>query len=168
VVAEGEVSTVEPEDHRDGVVPGDALVSARDDGRGAPTAGDGVVEEQPPLAPHLRDRPDRPRPPRAHARSQSRLLLLLMFGAIPMVVVFVVVLNSLSTGPPAVDARGSGQSLERVTRYCNYTANDEVYEACLTRTDPRVVARQRTNAARYARGELTRCLSDAGPRCTIR
>jgi hypothetical protein len=145
VVAEDEVSAAPPEDDRDG-----------------------IVEEQPPLAPHLRDRPDRPRPARAHARSQSRLLLLLMFGAIPMVVVFVVVLNSLSNGPPAVDARGSGQSLERVTRYCNYTANDEVYEACLTRTDPRVVDRERSNAARYARGELTRCLADAGPRCLIR
>jgi hypothetical protein len=151
-VAEGEVSTPPPDGDR-GVRPGED---------------DGPPEELPPLAPHLRDRPDRPRPPRAHARSQSRLLLLLMFGAIPMIVVFVVVLNSLSTGPPAVDARGSGESLERVTRYCNYTASDEVYDACLTRTDPRVVAREKSNAARYARGELTRCLPDAGPRCTIR
>lgn len=129
---------------------------------------EGALEELPPLAPHLRERPDRPRPPRAHARSQSRLLLLLMFGAIPLIVVFVVVLNSLSTGPPAVDARGSGENLDRVTRYCQYTATDATYGDCLNRTDPRVVAREKSNAARYARGEITRCLSDAGPRCTIR
>ncbi len=126
--------------------------------------------EPEPLPEHLQNRLDRPRTTTTQARSQSRLIMLLMFGLIPMIVVLVVVLNSLGSGPPDPSARGANDSLNEVTRYCVYTArNDADYEDCLNRTDPRVIEREQTNAARYARGELLRCLSDAtGYRCTLR
>lgn len=127
------------------------------------------ADREPPLAEHLEHRPDRPRPPRAQQRSQSRLMLLLLFGLIPMLVVVVVVLNSLSSGPPDQTTGNAQRDLNVVTRYCIYSAKTlDAYDGCLSQTDRRVVARERTNAARYARGELTRCLADAGPRCTLR
>jgi hypothetical protein len=132
-------------------------------------ADDGALPELPPLAPHLRDRPDRQQSGRTRARSQNRLLLLLMFGAIPMIVVFVVVLNSLGSGPPDPSARGAEDSLNLVTRYCVYSAKPfDAYDACLNQTDARVVRQENSNAARYARAELTTCKADAGPRCTLR
>ncbi len=124
----------------------------------------------PPLAPHLRDRPDRPRGERefVQGRSRARLILLLLFVGLPVVVLVVVVLNSLASGPPDRDAQAS-TDLNAITRYCIYkTRNDGQYDDCLKRSDPRVVRREDSNAARYARGELTRCLADAGPRCTLR
>lgn len=127
--------------------------------------------DEPPLAPHLANRPDRPRGEAAVAkgRSQGRLILLLLFAAIPFVVLLVVVLNSLSTGPPARSAEAGAGELNQVTRYCVYKARDqEDYTDCVKRSDPRVVRRENTNAGRYARGEITRCLADAGPRCTLR
>lgn len=140
-----------------------------DEPRDEPPGPDDGLEPLPPLAQHLRERPDRPRPGRAHARSQSRLLLLLMFGAIPLIVVFVVVLNSLSTGPPDRNSRGADEGLNEVARYCVYSVRStDDYAGCLSATDRRVVAAERTNAGRYARGELVRCLSDAGPMCKIR
>ena len=54
------------------------------------------------------------------------------------------------------------RSLERKAR------NDGQYDDCLRRTDPRVIRVEQSNPARYARAELTRCLPDAGPRCTLR
>ncbi|MGX6447013.1 hypothetical protein ACVU7I_02920 [Patulibacter sp. S7RM1-6] len=127
------------------------------------------ADREPPLAEHLANRPDRPRAGRERQRSQSRLLLLLLFGLIPMLVVFVVVLNSLGSGPPDPGAGEAQQDLEIVTRYCTYSARTfGGYDDCLRGTDRRVVEREDTNAGRYARGELTRCLADAGPRCTLR
>jgi hypothetical protein len=124
----------------------------------------------PPLAPHLRDRPDRVIGERefVQGRSRARLILLLLFVGLPVVVLLVVVLNSLASGPPDRSAQASTGHNE-VTRYCVYQArNDGQYDDCLRRTDYRVVRREDSNAARYARGEITRCLPDAGPRCTLR
>lgn len=125
----------------------------------------------PPLPPHLRDRPDRPRtgPQIAQGKSQARLILVLLFAAIPMVVVFVIVLNSLATGPPDPSAGGAESTLNEVTRYCTYTAaSNAAYNDCLDHTDYRVIQREKSNAARYARGQLMQCLPGSGFRCTIR
>ncbi|CAB4930371.1 unannotated protein [freshwater metagenome] len=132
--------------------------------------GDDGPREDAPLARHLRDRPDRPIGEREfiQGRSRARLILLLFFVGLPVIVLVVVVLNSLASGPPDRDARAS-TGLNEVTRYCTYKARgDEQYRDCLVRTDFRVVRREDSNPARYARGELTRCLVDAGPRCTLR
>lgn len=127
--------------------------------------------ELPPLADHLRNHPDRPRP-QGKARSQSRLILLMLFAAVPMLVLFVVVLGSLSSGPPTTEpdtGGGSSSGLAQVTRYCNYTAQTEAdFEPCLDRNRDRGFLKTNTNAARYARGDIDECLSDAGPRCTVR
>jgi hypothetical protein len=127
-------------------------------------------QDEAPLAPHLRDRPDRPIGEREfiQGRSRARLILLLLFVGLPVIVLVVVVLNSLASGPPDRDAQAS-TGLNEVTRYCTYKArNDEQYRDCLVRTDFRVVRREDSNPGRYGRGELTRCLVDAGPRCTLR
>lgn len=125
---------------------------------------------QPPLARHLRERPDRPIGERefVQGRSRARLLLLLMFVGLPVIVLVVVVLNSLASGPPERDA-AANTGLNEVTRYCTYKARgDEQFDDCIRRTDFRVVRREDSNAGRYGRSELTRCLADAGPRCTLR
>lgn len=140
-------------------------------GPDAPVGGARPDAGDPPLAPHLANRPDRPRGEAALARgrSQGRLILLLLFAAIPFVVLVVVVLNSLATGPPARSGEAGPGELNQVTRYCVYRSrNQEGYTDCLTRSDSRVVRRENSNAGRYARGEITRCLADAGPRCTLR
>ncbi|MGE4428380.1 MAG: hypothetical protein AB7G37_18145 [Solirubrobacteraceae bacterium] len=177
----------EPPDDHSGEAPDTADASGTEDVPGAAdapgtadasdTAGASDPAELPgavdptegPLPPHLRVSPD---DPAARSRSRSRLILLLFFGFIPMIVVFMVVLHSLWSGPPAVDdptRGGSGSRLALVTRYCVYTAkDDDDYYDCLDRTDGRVVERDPSPAGRYARGELTRCLEDAGYRCTIR
>lgn len=129
-------------------------------------------DELPPLADHLRNRPDGPR--RAgKARSQNRLLLLMLFAVIPLLVVFAVVLGSLASGPPSTDpdpdARGTSSGLAQVTRYCNYVAQTEAaFQPCLDDNRDRAFLAEDTNPARYAKGELTECLDDAGPRCTAR
>jgi len=123
----------------------------------------------PELPEHLRISPD---DPHARSRSRSRLTLLLLFGFLPLIVVFIIILHSLWSGPPAMDdpvRGGSSSRLAMVTRYCVYTAtDDDDYYDCLDETDGRVPERDPGNAGRYARGELTRCLEDAGYRCTIR
>lgn len=119
-----------------------------------------------PLAEHLRLSPD---DPAAHNRSRNKLILLLLFGALPMLVVFIVVMTSLVNGPPEPGRGEASRSLGEVTRYCTYVARDDAdYRLCLERTDARLPERERSNAGRYARGELLRCLPDAGPRCTLR
>lgn len=126
----------------------------------------------PPLADHLRNHPDRPRDGRK-ARSQTRLLLMGMFAVIPLLVVFAVVLVSLASGPPSNDPEpgggGAGSGLAQVTRYCNYVAQtEEAFQPCLDDNRDRAFLSEDTNPARYAKGELTECLDDAGPRCTAR
>jgi hypothetical protein len=136
-----------------------------------PERDDSSLPPLPPLPPHLRNRPDRPRGEAdvAQGRSQARLILLLLFAAIPFVVLLVVVLNSLASGPPDRQAQAAAGELNQVTRYCIYkTQRGGPYDDCLKRSDPRVIRREDSNAARYGRGELTRCLADAGPRCTLR
>lgn len=131
------------------------------------TPGDAPTPEAP-LPDHLRNRPDGPRD---HGRSQGRLIVLLLFGLIPMLVVIFVVLNSLSSGPPTPGERGGGATdhLNEVTRYCIYTAKDDAgYRQCLEQTEWRVLEKEKSNAARYARGELDRCLPGSGYRCTLR
>ncbi len=127
-------------------------------------------DDLPPLADHLRNHPDRPDAP-MKVRSQTRLLLLLMFAAIPLLAVFAVVLGSLAEGPPTTDpdARGTSSGLAQVTRYCNYSAQTEAeFQPCLDEHRDRAFLEQDTNPARYARGEITACGEDAGPRCTAR
>jgi hypothetical protein len=131
-------------------------------------------EDLPPLADHLRNHPDRPRQVERvdKARSQTRLLLMMLFAAIPLLVVFVVVLGSLASGPPSTDPEpggGTSSGLAQVTRYCNYVAQTEAeFQPCLDDNRDRAFLSEDSNAARYARGELTRCGPDAGPRCTAR
>lgn len=138
----------------------------------SPTDGaDGAKQDPdggyPPLAHHLRA--DSDAAPESKVKSQARLILLLMFGAIPMIVVFVIVLNSLASGPPGEERATASTALDKVTRYCQYEARDlSEYKYCLGNTDARVVDRDTTNAGKYAREEITRCLADAGPRCTLR
>lgn len=138
-----------------------------DDGR----RDDGPAAE-PPLAPHLANRPDRPVGEREfeQGRSRARLILILLFVALPMVVLVVVVLNSLATGPPDQTADAGLQSgRNEVTRYCVYSVRDyDDYDDCLRTTQANTIRALDTNAGRYARGEITRCLADAGPRCTLR
>lgn len=144
--------------------------SAEVEGRtSAGAAGPADPEGLPPLARHLRERPDRPVGERefVQGRSRARLILLLLFVGLPVIVLVVVVLNSLASGPPERNAQAS-TGLNEVTRYCTYKAREGQYDDCLKRTDFRVVRREDSNPARYARGELTRCLADAGPRCTLR
>ncbi len=130
-------------------------------------------DELPPLADHLRNHPDRPREAArvGKARSQTRLLLLMLFAAIPLLVVLVVVLGSLASGPPSTDPEPGGEvssGLAQVTRYCNYVAQTEAeFQPCLDDNRERGFLSQDTPAARYARGE-TECGPDAGPRCTAR
>jgi hypothetical protein len=128
--------------------------------------------ELPPLADHLRNHPDRPREDRK-ARSQTRLLLMGMFAVIPLLVVFAVVLVSLASGPPSTDpvpgGGGTSSGLAQVTRYCNYVAQtEEAFQPCLDANRDRAFLSEDSNPARYAKGELTECLADAGPRCTAR
>lgn len=128
--------------------------------------------ELPPLADHLRNHPDRPRGGQK-GRSQTRLLLMMLFAVIPLLVVFAVVLGSLASGPPSNDPEpgggGSSSGLAQVTRYCNYVAQtEEAFQPCLDDNRDRAFLEEDTNPARYARGELTECLEDAGPRCTAR
>lgn len=132
-----------------------------------PPTGD---DDLPPLTDHLRNHPDRPDAP-MKVRSQTRLLLLLMFAAIPLLAVFAVVLGSLAEGPPSTDpnVRGTSSGLAQVTRYCNYAAQSEAeFQPCLDEHRDRAFLDDDTNPARYARGDLDRCLDDAGPRCTAR
>lgn len=142
-----------------------------DDTRADETAAD---DELPPLADHLRNHPDRPRQTATveKARSQTRLMLMLLFAAIPLLVVFVVALGSLASGPPSTDpepAGGTSSGLAQVTRYCNYVAQTEAeFQPCLDDNRDRAFLSEDTNPARYARGELTECGPDAGPRCTAR
>lgn len=132
-------------------------------------------DELPPLADHLRNHPDRPRQVATveKARSQTRLMLMLLFAAIPLLVVFVVALGSLASGPPSTDpipgGGGTNSGLAQVTRYCNYVAQTEAeFQPCLDDNRDRAFLSENTNAARYAKGELTACGEDAGPRCTAR
>jgi hypothetical protein len=128
-------------------------------------------DDLPELAPHLKHRFDRPREAGeiAKGRSQARLIIVLLFAALPFVVLVVVVLNSLASGPPDRAVQGARGGLNEVTRYCIYTIQQgQDYDDCLKRTDYRVLQKEQSNGARYARGELTRCLPDAGPRCTLR
>lgn len=139
-----------------------------------PTPPDAQVpaeDDLPELAPHLRNRPDRPRDTGdiAKGRSQARLILLLLFAALPVVVLVVIVLNSLASGPPDTSVQGARGGLNEVTRYCTYTIQKgQDYDNCLKTADFRVIQKEQSNGARYARGELTRCLPDAGPHCVLR
>ncbi|WP_026910024.1 hypothetical protein [Patulibacter minatonensis] len=155
----------EPDDRRP--TDGDAGPAAG----AAPTGGASSADDLPELAPHLRNRYDRPRDVGeiAKGRSQARLILVLLFAALPFVVLVVVVLNSLASGPPDRTVQGQQGGLNEVTRYCTYTIQEgQDYDDCLKRTDYRVLQKEQSNGARYARGELTRCLPDSGPRCTLR
>lgn len=128
--------------------------------------------EEPPLARHLRQRPDRPIGEREfiRGRSRARLILLLLFAGLPMIVLLVVVLNSLASGPPPRDvSAGAPGGRNEVTRYCVYSAPTiDDFDDCVRTTQSNTIRALDTNAGRYARGELTRCLADAGPRCTLR
>jgi hypothetical protein len=56
-----------------------------------------------------------------------------------------------------------------VSDYCSYGAVSEAQlEGCIEHITTREVDGLDTNAARYARGELTECLADSGPFCEPR
>lgn len=53
-----------------------------------------------------------------------------------------------------------------VARYCAYgSTSRSQLQGCLAHVTPSYVKTYRTNAARFAWGDLTRCLFDAGPLC---
>lgn len=53
-----------------------------------------------------------------------------------------------------------------VARYCAYgSTSRSQLQGCLAHVTPSYVKTYRTNAARFAWGDLTRCLYDAGPLC---
>jgi hypothetical protein len=56
-----------------------------------------------------------------------------------------------------------------IGEYCAYDAmSTEMLVECIDHSRRRHILRVDTNAARYARGELDRCLGDAGPFCVAR
>lgn len=67
---------------------------------------------------------------------------------------------------------GDGPELEErdlVGDYCSYgAASTAQLVACAERVRPRQVLDSATNAGRYARGELDRCLADSGLFCRPR
>jgi hypothetical protein len=75
---------------------------------------------------------------------------------VPGVLVAAVVAGGLA-------ACGGGTS---VSDYCSYGAVSQAQlEGCIEHVDQDYINRLDTNAARYARGELDRCLADSGPFC---
>lgn len=77
----------------------------------------------------------------------------------------------LSSCSGATDTR-SGRSErvaanhELVANYCAYGASSwRQFQICIFNTDAAQISRLKTNAARYGRGELVDCLSDAGRFC---
>jgi hypothetical protein len=55
-----------------------------------------------------------------------------------------------------------------IANYCEYTAATWAQiRGCIAHADPVQIKRAQTNPARYARGELASCLSDAGRFCTL-
>jgi hypothetical protein len=53
-----------------------------------------------------------------------------------------------------------------LTDYCSYgSVSKAQLEGCKDHVTADVVDRYDTNAARYAKGQLDRCLGDAGPYC---
>jgi hypothetical protein len=53
-----------------------------------------------------------------------------------------------------------------VANYCAYGARSwKQVQECVFNSDPAQIKRLKTNAARFARGELTNCLTDAGRFC---
>lgn len=58
---------------------------------------------------------------------------------------------------------------DQVRDYCAYGAISETQrQGCVDHVTQDRVEALKTNAARYARGELDRCLADAGPFCRDR
>lgn len=61
---------------------------------------------------------------------------------------------------------GCGTADDQVARYCEYgSASEAQLKGCIEHVDRGSIDRRSSNAARYARGELEACLSDAGPFC---
>lgn len=129
-----------------------------------------------PLDPHLGmlDRAAPGRPPAVggdvgdRERSRAGLVAITTVVLLPGLAVLVAVLLSLASGPPSAGTEASpDQDLTR--RWCTYTATSQsAYDACLKTADPRVVRREDSDAGRFARGELLRCLPGAGPLCVTR
>ena len=58
------------------------------------------------------------------------------------------------------------QTAELIYRYCSYGSVSEAQlDGCVDHVKPGEILDLRTNAARFARYEITRCLYDAGPFC---
>lgn len=69
----------------------------------------------------------------------------------------------LFVGTLGIQACGTGGE---IARYCEYGAVSEAQlDGCKDHVEGDQVDRLDTNAARYARGDLDRCLADAGPFC---
>jgi hypothetical protein len=64
---------------------------------------------------------------------------------------------------------GSRAEPNLIGEYCAYDAmSTDALVVCIDRARRYRILRLDTNAARYARGELDRCLPDAGPFCAPR
>jgi hypothetical protein len=82
-------------------------------------------------------------------------------GVTPLVLVLAIGLSSC-----AADGAGGG---DVVHDYCAYGAVSEAQlEGCESHVSEATVDGYDTNAARYARGELSDCLADSGPFCEPR
>jgi hypothetical protein len=67
----------------------------------------------------------------------------------------------------AIALAGCGR--DEVADYCSYGAVSRAQlEGCETHVTTDVVESYDTNAARYAKGELDKCLEDSGPFCRPR
>ena len=64
---------------------------------------------------------------------------------------------------------GGMEGGDLVGDYCAYGAVSKAQlEGCVEHVTPATVNEYRTNAARFARGQLDACLSDSGPFCRPR
>lgn len=99
-------------------------------------------------------------------RSRSRLIFVLLFAAVPLLVVLLVVLNSYTKGPPGAGAKSASSALGEVKRYCTYTSNDQSdFKLCIKQTNVQAVLKDKTPAGKYARGESVACAAGAGRLC---
>ena len=73
----------------------------------------------------------------------------------------------LAIAASVIALAGCGQS--RIEAYCSYGAVSEAQlQSCIEHVTEADIDSRSTNAADYARGELDKCLYDAGPFCEPR
>jgi hypothetical protein len=87
----------------------------------------------------------------------------------PLVALSCCVVLSVGCETHGTDDRPELEERDLVGDYCSYGAvSTAQLMACAEHVRPREVLESETNAARYARGELDRCLPDSGLFCQSR